>query len=127
MRLLLFLLPHRSVALVPTVLPHSGRDSITTTCTLPLLLMIRMTSTSTTSDMGGLLPLPHTWSSLRHALQPHLDNVATNRFVKRVILNKAMVSTAANIGNSLTKDTIDEAIESLKEVAVPSSESIIVA
>ena len=38
-----------------------------------------------------------------------------------------MVSTAANIGNSLTKDTIDEAIESLKEVAVPSSESIIVA
>jgi len=33
---------------------------------------------------------------------------------------------AANIGNRLIRATIDEAIESLKEEAVPISESIIV-
>ena len=37
-----------------------------------------------------------------------------------------MVSTAANIGKRLTKDTIDDAIESLNEDAGPVSESIIV-
>jgi len=37
-----------------------------------------------------------------------------------------MVSIAANRGNRLTKATIDEAIESLKEEAGPVSESIIV-
>ena len=38
-----------------------------------------------------------------------------------------MVSTAPNMGNRLTKATIDEAIESLKEEVGPVSESIIVA
>ena len=37
-----------------------------------------------------------------------------------------MVSIAANIGNRLTKATIDDAIESLNEDAGPVSESIIV-
>ena len=37
-----------------------------------------------------------------------------------------MVSIAANMGNRLTKATIDEAIESLKEEVSPGSESIIV-
>lgn len=37
-----------------------------------------------------------------------------------------MVSIAANMGNRLTKATIDEAIESLKEEVGPVSESIIV-
>ena len=37
-----------------------------------------------------------------------------------------MVSIAPNMGNRLTKATIDEAIESLKEEVGPVSESIIV-
>ena len=37
-----------------------------------------------------------------------------------------MVSIAQNMGNRLTKATIDEAIESLKEEVGPVSESIIV-
>ena len=37
-----------------------------------------------------------------------------------------MVSIAANMGNRLTKATIDEAIESLKEEVGPVSENIIV-
>jgi hypothetical protein len=37
-----------------------------------------------------------------------------------------MVSIAANMGNRLTKATIDEAIESLNEEVGPVSESIIV-
>jgi len=37
-----------------------------------------------------------------------------------------MVSIAANIGNRLTKATIDEAIKSLREEVGPVSESIIV-
>tara|TARA_B100001029_G_scaffold143347_1_gene123128 strand:- start:329 stop:523 length:195 start_codon:yes stop_codon:yes gene_type:complete len=37
-----------------------------------------------------------------------------------------MVSIAANIGKRVTKDTIDDAIESLNEDAGPVSESIIV-
>ena len=72
------LLPHDSTSLVPSKLPDSSSATISTAGTLTLLLVIRMAATAPATDMCGLLPLAHAWSTLRHAEPPRTTRPPAN-------------------------------------------------
>ena len=58
------LLGHGSIALIPPELPKSSGIAITATCAFALLLVIRMTTTSPATNVGGFLLLAHTRCTL---------------------------------------------------------------
>ncbi len=60
----LLLLPHGSIALTPSVLPHSRSNPIAATSALSFLFVVRVTPAPTTTYVSGLLPLAHTRRTL---------------------------------------------------------------